>query len=114
MRLAWFMAAVSTSIVLNGCVAYQADDLGTQRGYVRRIYPVGIVPSDHPECLVTLNDSQRSAGRYVQIEFTKVDGKRYVNSFIGTEVDLNLNEDVWVSSPYCIGSHKPAFISKKN
>ena len=114
MRFALFFAWILSTQVLTGCAAYRPDDLGIQNGVVRKIYLVGETPSDYPECLVTQTADQRSGGRYVEVEFMKVGSKRYVNSFVSEEAELKLNDKVLVGSPYCIGSHKPEIILKKN
>lgn len=104
-------------IVLHGlaaCVTYRPDDLGTQTGYVQKIYPSTETPTDHPECLVSLTDDQRSSGRYVEVQFKHLRSKRYVNIFVGNEIELKLSDQLLVASPYCIGNHKPRIIAKQN
>lgn len=97
---------------LTGCAAYRPDDLGMQTGVVRKIYPTGVTPASFPECVVPVASSRQPMGRYVEIEFANVESKRYVNSFVSDEVNLKLNDKVTVSSPYCVGSHKPEVIPR--
>lgn len=92
---------------LGGCSTNKPDDLGTQIGYVSKIYPVGIVPFDYPDCLLSLTDAEQAKGRYVEIKFKNYRLVRYVNSFVPQTMSLRLDDKVEVSHPYCVGSHKP-------
>ena len=99
---------------LAGCATYRLDDLGAQVGYVQKIYLPNETPIDHPECLVSLTDEQRSSGRYVEVQFKHLRSKRYVNVFVGDGIELKMRDRVLVGSPYCVGTHKPGFIAKQN
>jgi hypothetical protein len=63
---------------------------------------------------VTLTESQRLAGRYVEVAFRQRGTERHVNVFVAEGVAFRLNEEVVVNSPYCVGSHRPTIIARKN
>jgi len=110
-RLICFAVMVLPSLA--ACVTSRPDDLGTQTGYVRKIYLPNETPTNHPECLLLAND-ERSSGRYVEVQFAHLRSKRYVNVFVGNEIQLKLSDKVLVGPPYCVGSHKPKIIAKQN
>ena len=114
MKVRLIIAVVIVLHSLAACTASRPDDLGSQSGYVRKIYLLNETPTDHPDCLMPLADDRRSFGRYVEVQFKHLRSKRYVNVFVGNEIDLKLSDKVLVGPPYCVGAHKPRIIAKQN